>query len=169
MDYEPASLIRRVAAMIYDGLLWVAVLFLATAIAMGLVVVVYGSEIFSDGNPLTYNPLFRAYLVCVSFLFFGSFWVVSGQTLGMMAWRLRVQTFEGKKISWGQALKRFLSTIVAIIPFGLGYFWISIDPQRRSWPDLWSGTQVVYLPKTLSMAQPKSSTKLNEPKPSTRR
>ncbi len=151
---EPASLSRRLAALVYDLFLWLAVLFLATALAMGFIVALYGSAVFAERNPLTYSPLFRAYLVCVSFFFFGSFWVYGGQTLGMKAWHLRVQTLEGKPISWHGALQRFLSTFVALAPFGLGYFWILIDPQRRSWSDLWSGSRVVYLPKTPTAPPP---------------
>jgi hypothetical protein len=33
---------------------------------------------------------------------------------------------------------------VALIPLGLGYFWILRDPSRHAWQDSMTGTEVVY-------------------------
>ena len=103
-----ASLPRRLAAIGYDSLLLGGVLFASTALAVGLVVAFIGGEAFEVHSPLAGNPFFRGYLVLICFFFYGGFWVHGGQTLGMRAWRLRVQRRDGRNIGWWQALLRFL-------------------------------------------------------------
>ena len=93
------------------------------------------------------NILFAAMLVS-AFLFFGFFWTHSGQTLGMQAWRIKVQNADGSAISWRQALLRYCTAPFALLAFGLGYLYMLVDKERRTLPDLVSGSQVVriYLP-----------------------
>ena len=64
----------------------------------------------------------------------------------MQAWRLRVQTSDGDNITLKQSWKRFLAAIPALGLLGIGYFWMWLDPTRRTWPDQLSGTRVVSLP-----------------------
>ncbi len=106
----PAPLPRRLAAIIYDGLLLAGVLVGAAGLAMGGVALVSGGgESIKAGGALTGHPLFQTYLMLVCFLFYGGFWVHGGQTLGLRAWRLRVQRCGGGNPGWRQALRRFLS------------------------------------------------------------
>lgn len=143
----PAGLFRRLAALVYDGLLLLGVLFTATALALLVAVLVYGSEAVQARNPLEGNPLFMAYLLVVWFVFYGWFWTHGGQTLGMRAWKLRLVTAAGQPVSWGTALQRFLAAVVAGLPLGLGFFWLLIDEERMTWHDRWSKTVLVHLPR----------------------
>ena len=68
-----APLIKRLLTIFYDSLLLIAVLFLA----MALLLLISGGYQFQAGN-----PLMTAYLLVVSFVFFGWFWTHGGQTLG---------------------------------------------------------------------------------------
>lgn len=113
---SPARLSRRLAAIVYDSLLLTGVLFSATALALGLAVALLGSKAFELHNPLTGNPFFSTYLLLVCFFFYGGFWTYGGQTLGMRAWRLRVQQHNGQSISWWQALLRFLVAGLWLVP-----------------------------------------------------
>lgn len=113
---ERVGLPRRLAAIGYDSLLLGAVLFVATALAIGLTIVVIGSEAFKVANPLSGNPFFRTWLLLVCFFFYGGFWVCGGQTLGMRAWRLRIQQHDGRGIRWQQALLRFLTAGLWLLP-----------------------------------------------------
>ncbi|MDX5378684.1 MAG: RDD family protein, partial [Halomonas sp.] len=70
-----------------------------------------------------------------------------GMTLGMQAWRLRVQTRSGNAITLRQSLVRYLVAWLSLAAFGLGYLWVLFDTERRSWPDIASDTRVVVLPK----------------------
>ena len=101
-----AWLPRRLAAIVYDSLLLTGVLFGATALALGLAAALLGGEALKLHNPLAGNPFFSTYLLLVCFFFYGGFWIYGGQTLGMRAWRLRVQRRDGRGIGWWQALLR---------------------------------------------------------------
>jgi uncharacterized RDD family membrane protein YckC len=83
-------------------------------------------------------------------LFFCVFWTRSGQTLGMLAWRLRVERSDGATLTWRDALLRLAGACVSLAALGLGYFWIWIDRDRLTWHDRWSGTRVVVVPKRKS-------------------
>ena len=111
-----ASLPRRLAAIGYDSLLLGGLLFVATALAIGLTIAVIGSEAFRMHNPLPGNPFFRTWLLLVCFCFYGGFWVCGGQTLGMRAWKLRIQQRDGRGIRWQQALLRFLTAGLWLLP-----------------------------------------------------
>ena len=80
-------------------------------------------------------------------LFFVYSWRRGGMTLGMQAWRLRVQTTDGHAITLKQSLVRCVTAWLSLAAFGIGYWWVLFDRQRRSWPDIASNTQTVVLPK----------------------
>ncbi|MGR9044724.1 MAG: RDD family protein [Gammaproteobacteria bacterium] len=130
-----AGFFRRFAAQLYDGLLLVAVLFFATAVILPLN---HGEAFTSD------NVFYLAYLILVSFLFFGWFWTHGGQTLGLRAWKLKVLTTGQQPLNWKQALIRFAAAIVSWSVLGLGFLWILIDKHKFSWHDHLSKT-AIYL------------------------
>jgi uncharacterized RDD family membrane protein YckC len=135
---DPASkpgFFRRLAATFYDLLLLIAVLFVATAILLPL----NGGEAFTSQQ-----FFFPVYLLLVSFLFYAWFWTHGGQTLGLRAWKIRVLTFDMKPISWKQALLRFIAAILSWGFFGLGFLWILIDKNQRSWHDHLSKTALFF-------------------------
>lgn len=132
------GLLRRLAAIFYDALLLLAVLFIATALAM----------LFTDGEAIRANhPLFTTYIFFVTFLFFAWFWTHGGQTLGMRAWRIRAQTRDGTAMSWSQALLRFMVAIASWGLLGLGFLWSLIDREKMTWHDRYSETVLVVLTK----------------------
>lgn len=139
-DLRPAPFGKRLLAIVYDTLVLVAIWMIVSAIAVGLN---HGEGIDSGVG----NALLRSALFCCSFLFFAYFWTRNGQTLGMQAWRLRVQTFDGQRLSWTQALIRFLASILSWIPLGLGYIWMLFSDEKLTWHDRLSESCVVVLPK----------------------
>ncbi len=132
---KPASLLRRLAAILYDSLL-VAALWMVLG---GIGVAINRGEAVS-------GPLFSSTLFLVTFLFFAGFWTRNGQTLGMQAWRIRVQTPEGCAITLMQALLRFFTAMASAVCFGLGYWWMLFDKQQLTWQDRYSESRVVLLP-----------------------
>ena len=130
------SLLRRLGAVLYDTLLLLSVLFIATA----LVLVLTGGEAIPAGN-----PFFSSYLLFICFMFYGWFWTHGGQTLGMRAWKIRIQQRNGAAISWWQAVLRFLSAIVSWLALGLGFLWMLMDRDKMTWHDRWSKTVLVLL------------------------
>src|SRR6201998_4448529 len=66
-------------------------------------------------------------------------------TIGELALNLRVQRFDGTLITgdYGTAVVRALSSLLSLLPFGLGFFWTLFDPARETWHDKITNTQVV--------------------------
>lgn len=127
--------LRRLAIVVYDLILLIAVLFLATALLLP----------FNAGVAFTREQIFYpVYLLIVSFIFYGWFWTHGGQTLGLRSWKAKVLTFEQQPITWLQALVRF---VTALASCGLGLLWVLLDKRQRSWHDYLSKTAVFSEPK----------------------
>jgi len=138
----PAGLLRRLGALLYDSLLLGAVLMIATALFLPLT---GGLAITSAGNPLL-AWTYRGVLVGLVVLFYGSFWTRSGQTLGLASWRLRLEREDGGRLTWGDTLRRLAAAVLSLLPAGLGWIWIVLDPGKRAWHDRLSHTRVVVVP-----------------------
>lgn len=153
--------------MVYDSLLVFAVLMLAITVLMP----------FTGGKAIEHNALLTTYLFLIIFFFFAGFWIHGGQTLGMRAWRLRIQRNNGQPIGWWHALLRFmtglpawfvfglgiigllpitpelpppiswLSTLPVWLLLGLGGLWILNDNWNNSWRDRFTETKIVILSK----------------------
>ena len=137
--FPTSGLLRRLAAGLYDGLLVIALLVIPTLLAMAL----RGGEPIPPGN-----LLFQALLLLTAGAFFTWFWSHGGQTLGMRAWRLRVEQQSGAPLSLGIALLRFVISLVSVAAFGLGLLWILFDADKLAWHDRATGTRVIVLPKS---------------------
>lgn len=131
----PAGIPRRLGALLYDSLLVLALLFIAMAAI---------TPFTNEATIRSYQPLYFGYLLLVSFLFFGWFWTRGGQTLGMRAWKIRVEASNGENIRWNQALIRFL---VAILTPGIGLLWLLFDQEKRTLYDRLSRTRVTRVAK----------------------
>jgi uncharacterized RDD family membrane protein YckC len=139
LEMQNASLARRLAAILYDSLLILALMFLVTLPFVGS----------RGGEPV--DPGFLPYqfaLVAVAWLFFAGFWSRSGRTLGMQAWRISVVDYSGNTPSVAAATVRFLAAIFSWLPLGLGFLWQLWDKEGLSWHDRISGTRLVHHPKT---------------------
>ena len=130
---ERAALRFRVAAMIYDSLailsIWVFTIVLLVTLT---------------GNAVI-GAWVQSLLFIELFAFFAFFWIHRGQTIGMLAWRLRLES--PVPFTLRQALYRFLGALVSFLCLGLGYFWIWFDKDRRSWSDIVSNSYIVRYPK----------------------
>ena len=138
-----AGLLRRLGAMLYDGLLLIGVLMVATALFLPLT----GGEAVVSGRSPLLEWVYRAALLALIVGFFGVFWTLRGQTLGMASWRLRVEREDGTLLGWGDTLRRLAWALVSLLPAGLGFLWILLDPGRRAWHDRLSRTRIVVVPK----------------------
>ena len=151
-DFPAAGLIRRLAAMLYDFLLCVALLIVVTFIYKLILMAFYGEaqlRQLSDAGALDGDPLLSTLLVLSLFAFFGKFWTHSGQTLGMQVWGIRIQNTDGTAITLWQALLRFVVAIGSWLCLGLGFLWILWDKEQRSWHDIYSDSRTVQLPKNV--------------------
>lgn len=129
---RPAGLVRRLLAIVYDGFILVAVLFLAAALAL-----LAGWEDVTAGK----DPLYTAYLLVACFLYFAPMWR-RGMTVGMRAWRLRIDSVDGAKPTWTQCALRFVTATASWACLGLGFAWSLFDGQKRCWHDMASRTRL---------------------------
>jgi uncharacterized RDD family membrane protein YckC len=170
IENSHASLFRRLAALVYDGLL----LFAITMVAGFLITPFMGNiEIHGQGaSQSIFNPFILLYYLTVYYLFFTWFWTHGGQTLGMRAWHTRLVSAEGRLVDWKHALLRFLvslprwffwiiavgkSTGGFVIPFlshvpnwivySLATVWLLIDHLPNNWRDRFSETCIINVPK----------------------
>ena len=150
--YPIAGLTRRIAAMVYD-------LFLLAAIVMAYALTVitplrfafYGmpsSDSSWVGFPLMVNIALMTGLAFILCGYFFICWRKQGQSMGMKAWRLKLQQSSGELASVSQCWQRSLLAPVSLAFFGLGYLWCLIAPNRGCVHDRLTGTQVVTLPKS---------------------
>ena len=78
-----------------------------------------------------------------AFIFFSWFWTHSGQTLGMQAWKIKVQNLDGSVINLKQCLIRFVLAPFSLSFFGVGYFWMLINKEKRTFHDLVSDSEII--------------------------
>ncbi|MGO3698165.1 MULTISPECIES: RDD family protein [Halomonas] len=146
-DVMGAGLGRRLGALLYDSVLVVALWLTVTIVHLAFFRLVLGQPVEAVGaSALSVWSLRALLLVSVTF-FFCFFWSRSGMTLGMQAWHLRVQAPNGQKITLKQGLVRCVTAWFSLAALGMGYGWVLVDKQRRSWPDIASHTCTVIVPK----------------------
>ena len=133
------GLLKRLLVILYDALLLAGVMFVSSIVFLILPA--------SFETSLGGTVVKQLYLLGIAFFFYGWFWTHGGQTLGMRAWNLYLIKADGKFIDWPTAALRFFVAIISWAAAGLGFTWILLNKQRRSWHDLATGTEIVYLPK----------------------
>jgi uncharacterized RDD family membrane protein YckC len=134
MTTETPSLMRRLACMLYDGLLLLAVLFIAVFAFSTLLS-------FKGTGPLL--PLFQIYVVAVIAAYFFYFWRKSGQTLALKTWRIKLISANGEPLTYLQcALRLFIACLT--LPL---FFWALFDRDGQFLHDRIAGTRLVFLKK----------------------
>ena len=111
-EFVSASPWRRLGAMIYDFLLLFAVLMLATVPFLPFL---HGRVLVPrEVGALAYVYWLWEVIVVVAFL--GFFWTRKGCTLGMQAWRLRIETLNGQRPSWRDVIERVAFATLPWLP-----------------------------------------------------
>jgi uncharacterized RDD family membrane protein YckC len=154
----PAGLFRRLAALFYDLLLVLALAFVVTFAMLPLT----GGEAIVHATQGILAHAYHALLAIIAFAYFGWSWTRSGQTLGMRAWRIRLQSTGGRRLNWAESFVRFLlgaglawlaalglwyfarpgfplgtaGAAVLVAPLLANYAWIRFDAEGRSLQDL---------------------------------
>ena len=57
---------------------------------------------------------------------------------------IRVDAEGSREVGYRRAQRRLLAVPLALLPLGLGFLAILVNPQRRGWHDRIAGTTVVY-------------------------
>jgi len=138
-ETNQAGLVTRLVAFAIDFALLFAVYSLASGVIASVVSFTFGSTLSLVGA-IVLGVI--AYLVGGAVLVL--FWTLGGQTPGMRFLSIRLIQDGSRDVTLGRAVKRLFALVVALIPLGLGYFWILRDPSRHAWQDSMTGTEVVY-------------------------
>ena len=114
----------RLAAIVYDGMLILALLFL-----VGTVLTVIGTLLTMQTGtesaqarslPVWYqNIVMTPSFILTLVGFYGLFWRRGGQTLGMQTWRLKTVNDSGRLLTWGQSFKRIMAASLMPLIFGI--------------------------------------------------
>lgn len=160
-----AGLFRRLAAMFYDLLLMVALWFVATFAMLPLT----GGEAILTSSQGLLGHFYHALLLLLAVAYFGFCWTRGGQTLGMKAWRIRLERLDGRSPGWSDALIRFttgaasvlltvfglwrlrapgwawgdLAGVLLMLPLAANLSWIALGGAGQSLQDLAGGLRVV--------------------------
>jgi len=110
-DSSLAPAWKRLAAIVYDALLVVAIVMVVGLVAQFAT----GGQLVDTHGQVTvwwYRPL-QGLVVGAYFLWS---WTRGGQTLGMRPWRIRVSDAQGATVNWQRGLARL---VVAALPLAL--------------------------------------------------
>ena len=127
-----AALRYRFAAMLYDALAVLGI-WIATIVAL---VTVIGDAVV--------GAWVQSVLFVESYAYLAFFWCRRGQTLGMLAWRLKLQC--AGPFRPVQALRRFVAGLASFLTLGFGFAWMWIDRDKLTWGDRFSASEVVREP-----------------------
>lgn len=138
MTPQPASLLRRFGAIIYDSLLVIATLCVATVPFIAI----------RGGEPVEPSNLsFQLSLLVIVYCFFVGFWTFKGRTLGMQSWGLQCESAGGKRPSLSEASLRFAAAIFSWLIVGFGFLWQLVDKDSLALHDRISGTRLMFYKK----------------------
>jgi uncharacterized RDD family membrane protein YckC len=130
----PASLGRRAAALFYEALLLVTVLWCASLPV---------TLLQATSGLVVARALYQLYLVAAAGAYFIWHWMRSGQTLAMKTWRLRLVTRDGETLTLARALTRYVAALAGLAFFGVGFLWALVDRQHAFLHDRIAGTRIV--------------------------
>ena len=124
--------------MLYDALLAVALLFVATF----LFLMIFG--------PATMPPqryFLQLYLWCVGGCYFAWSWS-HGRTLAMQAWRIRLMDDADRTVSLPVAVRRYLLASAGLLAGGVGFLWALIDRDHRFLHDRLLGLRLMVVQRS---------------------
>ena len=129
---------RRLASALYDLLLAVALVLVATFPWLA---------IFGDSTHGWRRHALQLWVLLVVGAYFVWFWTRSGQTLPMKTWRIRlVRAADGGPVGSWQGAHRFLIAALGTLAAGLGFWWAFLDRDRQFLHDRLAGTALVDAP-----------------------
>jgi len=135
-NMEYAGFWLRLAAVMIDVILMMIVLYIP-------LLFIYGQDYLTAEQAIHgfWDVMLTYVLPFIATIWF---WLRFMGTPGKMAVRLKVvDASTGDKMSTGQAIGRYFSYILAVLPLGLGLLWIGFDKRKQGWHDKLAGTVVI--------------------------
>ena len=126
-----APLRYRLAAILYDALIILAI-WVFTIVAL---VTLIGDAVL--------GAWVQTLLFLEMYAFLAFFWCMRGQTIGMLAWHLRIRSTG--PFTPTQALGRFVGGMASFATLGFGFVWMWFDRDGMTWSDRLSHSTVVRI------------------------
>jgi uncharacterized RDD family membrane protein YckC len=155
---DRAGLVTRGLAFAVDIGILNAIFFAISALVALVASVVFPGEATSEA--LVFGV--GVWLVAGS-LYLVGFWTLAGQTPGMRFLGIRLEADGSTEIGLRIALRRLLGSVLAAIPFGLGFLPIATSDRRRGLQDRIAHTEVRYTELERAAPWVSSSPTLNSP------
>ena len=134
---EPAEFGQRLGAFLFDLLLFLIVLMLATFVLSSL----------SKKSIVGSNVMLIAFYSIAVLLFIFNFVVLAaraGQTVGKRLVGIRIVRVDGTPTGYGTVFRRHcVGYILSSLPLLLGFVWVIWDAKHQGWHDKIAGTTVV--------------------------
>ncbi len=134
MTPRAPALARRLACALYEGLLLVALVFIATFPFLAL---------FGDSSAGWRRHFLQGWVLAVCGAYFAWFWTRGRQTLPMKTWNLRLVRREGGPPTVPQALHRYALATLGLVAAGIGFLWALVDRDGQYLHDRLAGTALV--------------------------
>lgn len=131
---RPAGFVRRLASGLYELLILLALVFIAT---------LPFSYLFGDATHGWRRYLLQAWVLVVTAAYFTWFWTRGGQTLPMKTWRFKLVRADGAPVAWPRALHRYALALLGFLALGLGFLWALVDRDGQFLHDRLAGTALV--------------------------
>lgn len=145
---QSANLLRRLVALIYDGFLIFAITFAYGALLLLIKIIFNDVDKIENIQP---GPVLQwlsfAGWLCCTISYYYICWRKQGQTLGMKAWRLKLQQHNGALATPVQCLTRSLTAPLSMACLGIGYLWVLLPRSKGCLHDIISHTNVVVVEK----------------------
>lgn len=143
MNAQPPTVLRlvslktRLLSIVYEGVIVVALLFLATALFIA---------VFGDSRAQPLHFVLQAYLLIVTGAYFVWSWTGGRRTLAMRTWRMRLVDRKGETPNPRRAAIRYVAALVGLFLGAISLFWALVDTERQFLHDRIAGTRLCLGP-----------------------
>ena len=134
MASELPGIARRLASMLYEGLVVFSILLIGFLLPQ---IVFYGFGMVLGGRML---------MLHIFILLMGYFvwcWLNGGQTLPMKTWKFRITNSDGSRLRPTQAILRYMAAWPSILLGGIGLFWAVVDKDKQFLHDRIAGSRII--------------------------
>lgn len=133
------SFVKRIAAIIYELLLLMAVFSIVTFLFI---------LIFGDAREGFNHFALQVTLWLVGGMYFVFSWIKTGQTLAMKTWRIKLESMNGELLNLNRAILRYLLATAGVMFFGAGFLWALFDREGLYLHDRLIGSRLRLIDKT---------------------
>jgi len=124
----------RLVALVYEGVIVAALLFVAT----GAFTLAFGD---SRGQPQ--HLLLQLFLFLIGACYFVASWTGGRRTLPMRTWRMHLEDRSGHRPGVARAALRYVVAALGLVLAGGGILWALFDRDRQFLHDRLAGTRLV--------------------------